>query len=91
LQSIHKHSSDASVFIKHGELTKNFSIKLDFIRDLNNKLGLISEKLQGERFEKISNDTLDQICKFHNLSRSEIKNDFNLDKRYKVQDVSINL
>jgi len=37
------HSSDKSVFIKHGEIQdENLRLKLDFIRDINNKLGLLT-------------------------------------------------
>jgi septum formation topological specificity factor MinE len=78
------------VFIKHGEINDQFTLKLDFIRDLNNKLGLLTQEQHSERFESISTDTLDQICKFHNISREEIKNDFEMDKRYKVQDINYN-
>ena len=80
-----------SVFFKHGEMQEKFAIKLDFIRDINNRLSLLSEQQEGEHFEKISMDTLDQICKFHNIKREEIKNNFESDKRYKVQDININL
>jgi hypothetical protein len=84
-QSVHVNSSDKSVFIKHGEITdEKFRLKLDFLRDLNNKLALLSEKQHGERYEKICMDTLDQICKFHNIKREEIKNSYADDKRYKV-------
>lgn len=34
---------------------------------------------------------MDQICKFHNIKREEIKNDFALNKRHKVQDISFHL
>lgn len=78
------------MFIKHGEINDQFTLKLDFIRDLNNKLGLLTQEQHSERFESISTDTLDQICKFHNISREEIKNDFEMDKRYKVQDINYN-
>lgn len=89
---MHVNSSDKSVFIKHGDIQdEKFRIKLDFMRDINNKLGLLSSQQHSERFEKISVDTLDQICKFHNINRDEIKNDFAQDKRYKVQDIGINL
>ena len=66
-QSTHAYSSDKSVFIKHGEIQDKFTLKLDFIRDLNNGLGLLSEEQHSERYEKICQDTLDQICKFHNI------------------------
>jgi len=71
--------------MKHGDIKEErLRLKLDFIRDINNKLGLLSQQQHGERFEKICVDTLDQICKFHNISRDEIKSDFSSDKRYKV-------
>ena len=52
-QSTHAYSSDKSVFIKHGEIQDKFRLKLDFIRDLNNKLGLLTEEQYAERYEKI--------------------------------------
>ena len=57
---MHTYSSDKSVFIKHGEIqNEKFRLRLDFIRDINNKLGLLDEQQQSERFEKICVDTLD--------------------------------
>ena len=42
-QSIHANSSDISVFIKHGEIKDvKFTVKLDFLRDMTNGLGLLS-------------------------------------------------
>ena len=73
------------MFLKHGEIKDTkFTIKLDFLRDLTNNLGLLTKKQHSERYEKIAMDTLDQICKFHNIERDEIKNNFAEDKRYKV-------
>lgn len=44
-QQVHANSGDKCVFIKHGDIQdEKFKIKLDFIRDLNNGLGLLSEQ-----------------------------------------------
>ena len=72
------------MFIKHGEIEDKFKISLDFLRDMNNSLNLLTLKQHGDRLENIQNDTLDQICKFHNIDRKEIENDFANDKRYKM-------
>ena len=39
-------------------------------------------------------DTLDQICKFHNITREEIKKDsesYKEDKRFKINDINYSL
>ena len=79
------------MFLKHGEIEDKFTISLDFLRDMNNTLGLLSEEQHGNRLENIYTDTLDQICKFHNIQRKEIENNFAEDKRYKVQDLDYNI
>ena len=44
IQQMHQNSSDKCVFLKHGEIEDKFSISLDFLRDMNNTLGLLSQE-----------------------------------------------
>lgn len=94
-QSIQLTSSDKSVFLKHGEITdRNLKFSLDFLRDFNNTLGLLTEQQHSERFERISQDTLDQICMIHNIQRDEIRKEwesYREEKRYKVNDINYSL
>ena len=48
-----RNASDLSTFIKHGEVTDSFRIKLNHIRDLNNNLELLEDRKFCERMEKI--------------------------------------
>jgi hypothetical protein len=92
MQLVHKNQSDTNIFIRHGEITDtNFKVQINFLRDLNNVMGLLSEKQHAERFEKISQDTLDQICELHNIRRESINAEFAKDKRYKVQSSSYSI
>ena len=46
--------------MRHGDIKEDkFRLRLDFIRDINNKLGLLPPQQHAERFEKICMDTLD--------------------------------
>ena len=94
-QSIQLTSSDKSVFLRHGEITdQKLTVTLDFLRDLSNSLSLLSEEQHSERYERIMQDTLDQICKFHNITREEIKKDsesYKEDKRFKINDINYSL
>ncbi len=66
-----KNSSDKSVFMRHGEIKAQFSIDLKFIRDMNNKLKFYSQDEHEEMLFSINEDTLGQICKFHNIPKKE--------------------
>jgi hypothetical protein len=69
-----KNSSDKSVFMRHGDVKANISIDIKFLRDMNNKLGMLTDKEHEDALFAINEDTLGQICKFHNISRKDVLN-----------------
>ena len=66
-----KNSSDKSVFMRHGDIDANVSIDIKHIRDMNNILKLMDETEHEDYLYSINDDTLGQICKFHNISKKE--------------------
>ena len=57
--------------MRHGEIKTHVSIDLRYIRDMNNKLAFYSQEEHEEMIFAINEDTLGQICKFHNIPRRE--------------------
>ena len=66
-----KNSSDKSVFMRHGDIEANVSIDIKHIRDRNNVLGLMDSTEHEEYLYAINEDTLGQICKFHNIPKKD--------------------
>lgn len=60
--------------MRHGDIKANISIDIKHIRDMNNTLGLMSQKEHEDMLFAINDDTLGQICKFHNLPKKEVYN-----------------
>lgn len=58
--------------MRHGEVKANISIDIKALRDLNNILGLLDENEHEEMLYAINEDTLGQICKFHNISKKDV-------------------
>ena len=66
-----KNSSDKSVFMRHGDIEANVSIDIKHIRDRNNVLGLMDPAEHEDYLFAINEDTLGQICKFHNIPKRD--------------------
>ena len=58
--------------MRHGDIKANVSIDIKAVRDLNNVLGLLSVNEHEEFLFAINEDTLGQICKFHNINKKEV-------------------
>ncbi len=67
-----KNSSDKSVFMRHGDLKSQVSIDIKAIRDLYNILGMLSPDEHEEMLYAVNEDTLGQICKFHNIAKKDV-------------------
>lgn len=57
--------------MRHGDIEMNVSIDIKHIRDLNNVLKLMDSNEHEEFLYAINEDTLGQICKFHNIPKKE--------------------
>lgn len=57
--------------MRHGDLQANVSLEIKFIRDVNNVLGFLSKEEHEETLFALNEDTLGQICKFHNISKKD--------------------
>jgi len=66
--------------MRHGEVKANVSIDIKALRDMNNVLKLLSNQEHEELLYAINEDTLGQICKFHNISKKEALNKLQSDK-----------
>jgi len=66
-----KNSSDKSVFFRHGDIKSHVSFELKCIRDMNNVLNFFSEDEHEEYLYSINEDTVGNICKFHNIAKSQ--------------------
>ncbi len=58
--------------MRHGDINAQVSIDIKFIRDLNNVLKFFTQEEHEEILFAINEDTLGQICKFHNISKKEV-------------------
>ncbi len=66
-----KNSSDKTVFMRHGDIDAEVAIDLKFIRDINNVLKFYSNEEHEELLFNINQDTLNKVCKFHNIRQKE--------------------
>ena len=66
-----KNSSDKTVFMRTGDIKSHLSIDIKHLRDINNVLGFLSKEENEEVLFAINEDTLGQICKFHNISKRD--------------------
>jgi hypothetical protein len=57
--------------MRHGDIKTQVSIDLRHIRDYNNRLKFYSAEQHEEMIFAINEDTLGQICRFHNIPKRE--------------------
>lgn len=66
-----RNASDKSVFMRHGDIKAEVAIDLKYIRDINNVLKFYTNEEHEEILFNINEDTLNKVCKFHNISTRE--------------------
>lgn len=66
-----KNFAEKNALMRHADIKENFSIEIKHLRDLNNVLGFLTKEEHEEVLFSLNEDTIDQVCKYHNISKKD--------------------